>query len=289
MSADQPAVEVPADVLEFLGNRNTLTLATAAPSGIPRAATFLYVNDGPVIYFWTRAGTTTARHIDQNRAVAFTVDEYAGDLSQTRGVQGTGECSVVLSGHDVARVADLFGQKFPSLSPGNTLSISFYRIVVNEIDLIDNARGGGGARKGGQFGADFHRERRYSVFSRLPVQTVDLITAALQPATADEGEVIVRQGAPADKFFVVVDGEVEVVRGGDGGEERLATLGPGSFFGEVAIVTGRSRTASVRATKASQLLSMDGDTFRSVVGQSLGTTADFDKLIQSRLGAAGGS
>jgi uncharacterized protein YhbP (UPF0306 family) len=287
MSAEQPTVEVPAEVLRFLGEHKTLTLATAAPTGVPRAATFLYVNDGATIYFWTRAGTATARHIDQNRAVAFTIDEYASDLNQTRGLQAGGECGVLLSGEDIARVADLFGQKFPSLSPGNTMSISFYRIVLTEIDFIDNARSAG-ASSGGTFGADFHRERSYSVFSQLPVQTVDVITAALQPMTAAAGEVIVRQGAPADKFFVVVEGEVEVVRDAEGGEKELARLGPGSFFGEVAIITGRSRTATVRATQPARLLSMDGDTFRAIVGQSLGTTADFDQLIKSRLSADGG-
>jgi uncharacterized protein YhbP (UPF0306 family) len=287
MTADHPSVEVPTDVLEFLGEHKTLTLATAAPTGVPRAATFLYVNDGPTIYFWTRSGTATARHIDQNRAVAFTIDEYTNDLNQTRGLQASGECGVLLSGEDIARVADLFGQKFPSLSPGNTLSISFYRIVLTELDFINNARSRGASSEG-TFGADFHRERSYSVFSQLPAQTVDVITAALQPMTADAGEVIVRQGAPADKFFVVVEGEVEVVRDSDGGEEELARLGPGSFFGEVAIITGRSRTATVRATQPARLLSMDGDTFRAIVGQSLGTTADFDQLIQSRLSAGGG-
>ena len=100
-------------MLDFLQQHHTLTLATASPGGVPRASTFLYVNDGPTLYFWTRATTLTARQIEQNPVVAFTIDDYTEDLNQTRGVQGIGECSVILSGEEIARVADLFGQTFP--------------------------------------------------------------------------------------------------------------------------------------------------------------------------------
>src|SRR5437763_4024838 len=125
MSASQTTVDVPPEIIDYLGEQHTLTLATASPGGIPRASTFLYVSDGPTLYFWTRASTITARHIGQNPVVSFAIDGYTEDLNKTRGVQGVGECSVLLSGEQIARVADLFGQKFPSLSPGSTISISF--------------------------------------------------------------------------------------------------------------------------------------------------------------------
>src|SRR6516165_1049445 len=132
--------ELPAPVLEYLNGQNTLTLATASPTGTPHAATFLYVNEGPSLYFWSKSSAASLRHIEQNPLVAFTIDEYTDDLSQTRGVQGIGECSVLLSGEEIARVADLFGQKFPSLQPGATMSLSFYRITPTEIQFIDNRR-----------------------------------------------------------------------------------------------------------------------------------------------------
>ena len=140
--------ELPGPVLEYLGQQSTLTLATASPTGAPHAATFLYVNEGPSLYFWSRSSTESARHIDQNPMVAFTIDEYTTDLNQTRGVQGVGECSVLLSGEQIARVADLFGQKFPSLSPGATMSISFFRITPTEIQFIDNRKSSSTSRGG---------------------------------------------------------------------------------------------------------------------------------------------
>src|SRR5437763_13070650 len=102
MSAGPTALDVPQQVLEYLGESHTLTLATASPAGVPRASTFLYVNDGPTLYFWSRPTTITARHIAQNPVVSFTIDGYSEDLNQTRGVQGVGECSVLLSGEQIA-------------------------------------------------------------------------------------------------------------------------------------------------------------------------------------------
>jgi uncharacterized protein YhbP (UPF0306 family) len=285
---NESAVDVPPHVLDYIGGQKTLTLATSSPTGVPRASTFLYVNDGPVLYFWTKPNTVTARHVAQNPVVSFAIDEYSDDLRDTRGVQGLGECSVLLSGLEIARVADLFGQKFPKLSPGQTMSISFFRIAPSDLHYIDNRSTSPGRAKG-EFGADFHRERAYSVFSDLPVLNVDTIAASLEAVTFAAGDVVVRQGGPADKFFIVVDGAVEVVRDVDGKEETVASFGPGDFFGEMAIMRDSSRSASVRATEATKLLSLDRSSFRDLVAQSLGTTTDFDNVIQARLRSPGQS
>ena len=277
--------ELPGPVLEYLSSQNTLTLATASPTGTPHAATFLYVNEGPSLYFWSKASAESSRHIEQNPLVAFTIDEYTSDLTQTRGVQGTGECSPLLSGEHIARVADLFGQKFPALSPGATMSISFYKITPTEIQFIDN-RQSRSLSSPGVFGAEFHRERSYSVFSGLPTQTAKTISASLQVVDAEPDTVVARQGGPADKFFIVVDGELEVTREEAGSTETVSTLGPGDLFGEMAILIDKPRGTSARATKPTKLLVLDGATFRSVVAQSLGTTPDFDQIIRDRIGVA---
>jgi uncharacterized protein YhbP (UPF0306 family) len=280
--SDQPALDVPSHVLEYLGEQNTMTLATASPAGVPRASTFLYVNDGPALYFWSKPGTTTTRQIEQNPIVSFAIDSYASDLRQTKGVQGAGECRVLLSGEEIARVADLFGQKFPDLSPGATLSISFFRVTPTDLEFIDNT-GQGSDTSGGQFGAEFHRERAYSVFTELPRQDVESISTTLQVIQAEPGEVLVRQGGPADKFFIVADGELEVEREEGGQTRTTAKLGRGDFFGEVSIMRDMPREATVKATTPTTVLAMERDTFKDLVAQSLGTTSEFDQVIQARL------
>jgi uncharacterized protein YhbP (UPF0306 family) len=281
MSSGEAAVEMLPEVLDYLGEQRTLTLATASPSGVPHAGTFLYVHDGPELYFWTKAHTTTARHIEQNPLVSFTIDDASDDLAKIRGLQGMGECRVILSGEQIARVADLFGQKFPALSPGTTMTISFFRIVASELQFTDNTDAAIHQQEG-TFGVEFHRERAYSVFADLPLQSVSSLTGALQILDFPAGEVIARAGGPADKFFIVVDGEVEVDREGVGGETPVS-LAPGQFFGELAILRDRPRTATLKARTPSRLLAMERDTFRDIVAESLGTTKDFDEIVRARL------
>jgi uncharacterized protein YhbP (UPF0306 family) len=282
MSSGEAAVEMLPEVLDYLGEQRTLTLATASPSGVPHAGTFLYVHDGPELYFLTKAHTTTARHIEQNPLVSFTIDRYSDDLQKIRGLQGRGECRVILSGEQIARVADLFGQKFPALSPGTTMTISFFRIVASELQFTDNTDAAIHQQEG-TFGVEFHRERAYSVFSDLPLQSVANLSGELQILDFPAGEVIAREGGPADKFFIVVDGEVEVDRKGVGEDATPASLGPGQFFGELAILRDRPRTATLTARGPTRLLAMERDTFRDIVAQSLGTTTNFDEVVRARL------
>jgi CRP-like cAMP-binding protein len=164
------------------------------------------------------------------------------------------------------------------------MSLSFYRITPTEIQFIDNRRGRS-LSSPGVFGADFHRERSYSVFAGLPTQTAKTISASLQVVDAEPDTVVARQGGPADKFFIVVDGELEVTRDEAGTAETVSTLGPGELFGEMAILFDKPRGTSARATKPTRLLVLDGATFRSVVAQALGTTPDFDQIIRERIGA----
>jgi uncharacterized protein YhbP (UPF0306 family) len=272
-------MEVPGYVLDYLGEQRTFTLATASPAGVPHASTFLYVNEGPMLYFWSRPDTTTARHIERNPVVSFAIDEYADDLTQTKGVQGQGEAKVLLSGEEIARVAAMFGDKFPDLSPGNTMSISFFRVAPTDIEFIDNS-GSGAGTEGEAFGAEFHRERAFSIFADLPLEQIDVIGASLQTVTAEAGEVVVREGGPADKFFIVVEGELEVTREGPGGAPAIDKLGPGQFYGEIAIMRDSPRTATLTARTAAKLFAMERDTFREVVAQALGTTG---VVLQERL------
>ncbi len=287
MSAGETTLDVPSEVLDYVQEQKTLTLATASPTGVPRASTFLYVNDGPTIYFWTRPTTITGRQIEQNPVVSFTIDDYTEDLSKTKGVQGTGEASVLLSGEQIARVADLFGRKFPALSPGSTMSISFFRITPTELQFIDNTTARSEGSSEDTFGADFHRERSYSVITDLSTQGGEAITASLQHLEVPAGETIVRQGAPADKFFIVVDGEAEIVRDEAGQQKLVASLSAGQLFGEVAIMRDQPRTATVRAKGDVRLLALERDTFRDLMAQSMQLVPDFDRIIRARLDAPG--
>jgi uncharacterized protein YhbP (UPF0306 family) len=287
MSAGRTEIELPPHVLEYLEQQSTVTLATASSSGVPRAATLLYVNRGPLLYMWVRPNTTTARHVEQNPLVSFAIDEYSEDWRQTKGVQGNGECEVVLGGEEIARAAMLFGQKFPNVASGSsTMGIYFLKLTATQLQFIDNSKAG--EKSAEEFGVDFHSDEVLNVISDLPHQESANIEAPLQTVSASEGEVIARQDGPADKFFIVVDGEVELVSEADGSEERLGSYGPGHLFGEMSVMRDSPRSATLRATKASTLLTLERDDFRDLVAEALGTTGDFDQVIQKRLESLSG-
>lgn len=98
------------------------------------------------------------------------------------------------------------------------------------------------------------------------------------------GEVAVRQGAPGDSFFVVASGRLEVIRrDASGADLNLAVLQEGSFFGEVALLTGASRTASVRAVEESDLLEFTADTLRSLVAEHPSVAVALRRFYRQRL------
>ena len=94
------------------------------------------------------------------------------------------------------------------------------------------------------------------------------LVAACTPRSHAFGDVIIRQGAPADEFFVLVSGRARVVqREADGEETVLSTLHPGEVFGEIALLEGRTRTATVRASSDVTVLRMDRGTFERLCGE----------------------
>jgi uncharacterized protein YhbP (UPF0306 family) len=278
MATDTPVVDVPQHVLDYLAEQRTLTLATATRRGLPRATTLTYVNDGPVLYVWTRPDTTTARQMEENPVVGFTIDKYSDDWSEQRGVQGTGEAHVVLNPDELTRAIGNFEGKYPPLAGTLGSGVSVFRLTPTELNYIDTAEAAGSAG-----GATYSRDNVFSVFSDLPPEEIEDLATQLQTVQFEAGDVIVRQGAPADKFFIVVDGEVEVLHDQDGETRRVATLSNGQFFGEVAILRDSPRTASVRAIAPTTLFAMERDSFRGLVAQSIGTTQDFDRVVHERL------
>ncbi|NIM71458.1 MAG: cyclic nucleotide-binding domain-containing protein [Xanthomonadales bacterium] len=75
-----------------------------------------------------------------------------------------------------------------------------------------------------------------------------------------DGEVIIRQGEPGDCMYVVQAGQVEVVQHTEQGEQHLAYLQAGDFFGEMAVFERQVRSATVRAAGEAKVLKVDKKT-----------------------------
>ena len=109
----------------------------------------------------------------------------------------------------------------------------------------------------------------------LPIadQIINLVPHVEHPATGapvtselTPGEVLFHQGAAGDLIFVVDEGEIEIIRVTVDGEERLATLGPGRSFGEMAPLFGLPRSATARAVGNARVTGYSVEAFRSVIG-----------------------
>jgi tetratricopeptide (TPR) repeat protein len=98
--------------------------------------------------------------------------------------------------------------------------------------------------------AQLERERDASAFfSSFPAAALEELLASTSVRTYSAGEVIVREGEPGRSLFLIENGVVEVLTHDPAGKDVvLAQLGPGEFFGEVAVLTGRPRTATIVAT-----------------------------------------
>lgn len=286
MEADGLTIDLPRHIRAFLAEQQRLTLATASLTGMPHAITLAYVNDGATLYLWLQRESTTGSHVEQNPRIAFTIARAMADPRGALSVQGNGECRALLHIAERARVAMLFEEKFGASAAMHMSACACYHIALSALAVVAGVDAASGEDAHSP-GTVYRRDLTNSVFRSLPERDVVAVTGQLDLAQIGAGEVIVRQGAPANTFFIIAEGEVVVLREDNGEEHTVATLTRGQFFGEMALLRDLPRTATVRATVPTTLLTMDRDAFRAIVSHSLATTQDFDRLIQQRLGEPG--
>jgi CRP-like cAMP-binding protein len=97
-------------------------------------------------------------------------------------------------------------------------------------------------------------------FSNLKKRELELVARQAEEVDVPAGKVLARQGDLGDEFFVIEAGEAEVTRDG----ERVAALGPGDFFGEMALLEADRRNATVTATTQMTVIAMTRSSFRAI-------------------------
>jgi CRP-like cAMP-binding protein len=109
---------------------------------------------------------------------------------------------------------------------------------------------------------------RCDLLRHLPAEEVERILPCVRTRHLAPGEILFRVGSPGDALFIVANGIVEVLvdaASGDGqGEHKLATLGPGQAFGEMALLSGGPRTATVRSAEEVDLLEIGREDFEQL-------------------------
>ena len=98
------------------------------------------------------------------------------------------------------------------------------------------------------------------LFRMLDAARIAAVAGVLRARGAERGERLIRKGAPGDSMYFIVSGEVEVDTETDAPKVRL---GAGDFFGEIALITDRERTATITALTACKLLVLHKEAFES--------------------------
>ena len=107
------------------------------------------------------------------------------------------------------------------------------------------------------------------LFGGLERETLSTLVSEIPARRVEAGEIVVEEGDQSTQMFVVISGELEVIKRGEaGGEVRVAMFGPGDWFGEMSILDVQPRSASVRAVAPTLVLTI--------------TSEDVDRLLYRR-------
>jgi CRP-like cAMP-binding protein len=106
--------------------------------------------------------------------------------------------------------------------------------------------------------------RHVPLFGQLSKSEISEVAKIADEVDVKEGRVLTREGDRGNEFFVLLSGGAEVKQGG----RRVNLLGPGDFFGEIALVSRSPRTATVTTTAPSDLLVITGTNFRALLDHS---------------------
>lgn len=120
--------------------------------------------------------------------------------------------------------------------------------------------------------------KKISLFAELDAKQLEEVANICRKKSYREGAMVIREGDRGDEMFVVMEGQVGVSRRIDtelpGGrkisfEKKLAVLGPGTYFGELAVLENDERSATVRAESALETLVIKKDSIQGLMAQDM--------------------
>jgi CRP/FNR family transcriptional regulator, cyclic AMP receptor protein len=103
--------------------------------------------------------------------------------------------------------------------------------------------------------------KRVPLFSSASKSELADIASIADEMDFPEGKTLIREGETGREFFVLVDGTAEVERSG----KKVASIGPGDFFGEIALIAHTPRNATITTTSAARALVITDRAFRQLL------------------------
>jgi hypothetical protein len=130
-------------------------------------------------------------------------------------------------------------------------------------------------------GPDLALLRQVSFFRPLPFAIVEHLSSGLQSATYEPGDVIIREGEPGERFYIIAEGRARVSSGG----EQLREMGPGDSFGEIALLRRIPRTATVTAISRLETRILAREEFLAAVTGNPESVERAEEVVSTRLEA----
>ena len=127
--------------------------------------------------------------------------------------------------------------------------------------------------------------RRVPLLASLPPEEIDYLAVTLHSSEVPAGTLLLQEGARGDRLYIVLDGQVEIFKALATDVERvLALRGPGSFLGEMSLLSDTHQSsASVRANTPLQLLEMTRADFEALLQRQPGLTRNLLQILSTRL------
>ena len=212
----------------------------------------------------------TVRNIDANKWASFTIDDYTPDFRKVRELRGVGKCAPVTD--DERRLVEkLFADKRLILDEGVQTIVQ--RVRPLELHFVDFEYTAGVA-------VPLESSLVYEAAPEA-MESPEPSNTQLDRLSFEAGQVIMRQGEQTERFFIIVEGEVEVRREGHGQDVTVTRQVAGQMFGEVGTLTGTPQPASYIALIPTTVMAVARASFQDVVSQS--AAADLDQRLRGTL------
>jgi CRP/FNR family transcriptional regulator/CRP/FNR family cyclic AMP-dependent transcriptional regulator len=125
---------------------------------------------------------------------------------------------------------------------------------------------------------------RIRLFAGIPPEQVERLEERAKRRSFRRGEVIFHKGDPGATLYLILSGQVKIVLPSEGGEEAvLGVLDEGEFFGELSLIDGRPRSATIMATQSTEALVLHRDDFLAFLDSNPKCAVDLLHTLCERL------
>ncbi|RMH64837.1 MAG: response regulator [Calditrichaeota bacterium] len=125
--------------------------------------------------------------------------------------------------------------------------------------------------------------KKVPIFKMLGKESIDFIVERLKFKTFEEGENICKIGDPGEEMFIIISGATDICIGEEGQQQVVATLKSGDYFGEMALLTGEPRSATVIAKETTETFLLYKNDFDVILEKYPSISLSMGKIVSQRL------